>query len=94
MVAPEDLASYPSLVDDGTTAPLATPDLAKANMLSTAWQKLKGLSKIDKQAVAKLGITFGLTYNVISNINDSVSMTLAWYMTSKKVSAVESSPSV
>jgi hypothetical protein len=52
------------------------------------WQRLKRVSRIDKEAIAKLGIAFGLTYNLVSNINGSVTLSLAWYMASKKVPAI------
>jgi hypothetical protein len=59
---------------------------ARIRMYSTkVWYKIKSISKVDKQAVAKLGIAFGLTYNIISNINGSISLSLAWYIASKKV---------
>jgi hypothetical protein len=63
-----------------------TSTSARIKMYSTkVWYKIKCISKVDKQAVAKLGIAFGLTYNIISNINGSISLSLAWYIASKKV---------
>lgn len=40
--------------------------------------------KIDRDALAKMGIDFGLTYNMISNINGSVTLSAAWYIASMK----------
>jgi hypothetical protein len=54
-------------------------------LLANSWAKLKAVSHVDKEAIAKLGIAFGLTYNLISNINGSASLSLAWYIASKKV---------
>ena len=53
------------------------------------WDTIKSISKVDKQAIAKLGIAFGLTYNIISNINGSISLSLAWYIASTKVRGVK-----
>lgn len=40
--------------------------------------------KFDREKVAKMGIDFGLTYNMISNINGSVTLSTAWYIASMK----------
>eukprot|EP00539_Tryblionella_compressa_P019413 CAMPEP_0178871848 /NCGR_PEP_ID=MMETSP0747-20121128/7818_1 /TAXON_ID=913974 /ORGANISM="Nitzschia punctata, Strain CCMP561" /LENGTH=265 /DNA_ID=CAMNT_0020539041 /DNA_START=113 /DNA_END=907 /DNA_ORIENTATION=- len=53
-------------------------------VVKEAWRRVKAVSQVDKQAIAKLGISFGLTYSIISNINGSVSLSLAWYIASKK----------
>ena len=57
------------------------------NILVRSWKNLRSASKVDKATIAKLGIAFGLTYNIISNINGSISLSMAWYIASKKVSA-------
>lgn len=49
------------------------------NLLKRIMQKVKGGS------IAKMGIDFGLTYNMISNINGSVTLSTAWYIASMKV---------
>jgi hypothetical protein len=55
------------------------------NVFVRGWKKLRAVSAVDKQTIAKLGIAFGLTYNIISNINGSISLSVAWYMASRKV---------
>ena len=40
---------------------------------------------IDVDKVANLGVSFALSYSVISNINGSISLSLAWYLSSKQV---------
>ena len=57
----------------------------KKNALSRTWLKIKGAMKFDRQKIAKMGIDFGLTYNMISNINGSVTLSTAWYISSMKV---------
>jgi hypothetical protein len=42
--------------------------------------------KFDKAKIAKLGMTFALTYHIVSNINGSISFSLAWYIASSRVS--------
>ena len=60
---------------------------SNGNILVRSWKNLRSASKVDKATIAKLGIAFGLTYNIISNINGSISLSMAWYIASKKVSA-------
>ena len=43
--------------------------------------------KIDLDRMAKTGISFGISYSIISNINGSLSLSLAWYLASKKVNS-------
>lgn len=54
------------------------------NIFKRAWRKVRGAMKLDRQAIAKMGIDFGLTYNMISNINGSVTLSTAWYIASMK----------
>jgi len=55
-----------------------------SNILKYTWRKIKGAVKFDKDKMAKMGIDFGLTYNMISNINGSVTLSTAWYIASMK----------
>ena len=41
----------------------------------------------NREKIAKMGVAFGLSYSIISQINGSVSLSLAWYISSKNVSA-------
>lgn len=43
--------------------------------------------RVDRKQVAELGMSFMLTYNLVSNINGSVFLSLAWYISSIRVSA-------
>lgn len=52
---------------------------------TSTWRKIKNAMTFDKQAFAKLGIGFGLTYSFISNINGSITLSVAWYFASIKV---------
>ena len=38
-----------------------------------------------KRRVAKTGVSFGLTYMLISNLNGSICLSLAWYIASQQV---------
>jgi len=51
---------------------------------TSTWRKIKNAMTFDKQAFAKLGIGFGLTYSFISNINGSITLSVAWYFASIK----------
>jgi len=61
-----------------------TTTRTRNNILIGAWRKMRGAMKFDRQAIAKMGIDFGLTYNMISNINGSVTLSAAWYIASMK----------
>lgn len=64
------------------------------NQTSTSTSKRRWLSRrtwsqavrVDRKHIAELGISFMLTYNMVSNINGSIFMSLAWYITSIRVS--------
>lgn len=55
-----------------------------STMVMKAWQKIRNAMKFDRKAIAKLGVDFGLTYNMISNINGSFTLSTAWYIASMK----------
>jgi hypothetical protein len=59
----------------------------ESGMLSKIGSRLSNLVSFDKKRVAKLGVSFMITYNLISNINGSIFLSLAWYITSLRVSA-------
>jgi hypothetical protein len=87
---PQNMSLPLLLSDDGmlpsirSTIPAST-STTRNNLITNTWQKLKGAMKIDRDALAKMGIDFGLTYNMISNINGSVTLSAAWYIASMKV---------
>ena len=41
--------------------------------------------KVDKENIAKMGVDFFLTYNMVSNVNGSITLSSAWYIASMKV---------
>jgi ribosome-associated toxin RatA of RatAB toxin-antitoxin module len=55
--------------------------------LSKVFRRFPNVISFDKKRFAKTGVAFALTYSIISNINGSISLSLAWYMASKQVSA-------
>lgn len=80
LLSDEELISQiqPPVSTTGTTT-------RSSNILKYAWRKIKGSVKVDKEKIAKMGIDFSLTYNMISNINGSVTLSTAWYIASMKV---------
>jgi len=78
ILSDEDL--LPSMQSSVTANTAAT----RKSILANTWQKIKGAMKFDRQAIAKMGIDFGLTYNMISNINGSVTLSAAWYIACMK----------
>lgn len=44
--------------------------------------------RVDKKQIAELGMSFMLTYNLVSNINGSIFLSLSWYIASVRVSGV------
>lgn len=47
---------------------------------------LDNIFKFDKQRFTKLGVAFAVTYNIISNLNGAITLSVAWYVASKRVS--------
>lgn len=81
---PQNLTLPVILSDEDTLPSLQSSVMTRNNFLSNTWQKIKGAMKFDRQAIAKMGIDFGLTYNMISNINGSVTLSASWYIASIK----------
>ena len=50
--------------------------------------RLSNVFGIDKAAIRKKGVSFALAYSIISNLNGAISLSVAWYMTVKRVSSV------
>lgn len=48
---------------------------------------ISDLFGIDHKKISSLGVTFALSYSIISNINGSVSLSVAWYMSCQRVSS-------
>jgi len=61
-----------------------TATTTRSFFLSYTCRKIKGATKFDRQTIAKMGIDFGLTYNMISNVNGSFTLSAAWYIASMK----------
>lgn len=47
---------------------------------------ISNLFGIDRKAISSLGVTFALSYSLLSNINGSISLSVAWYMFCQRVS--------
>ena len=75
----------PTIIYNSATA-TSTSTSTSNNILIDTWNKIKSSMKFDKQAIIGLGFDFGLTYNFISNINGSITLSVAWYIASMKVS--------
>jgi hypothetical protein len=43
-------------------------------------RKISTLFGIDPSRISRLGVAFALSYSIISNINGSISLSVAWYM--------------
>lgn len=84
LILSDDGHSIQPLVTTSATTRTATATATSSNVLSKFWRKIKEAMKFDKQAIAKLGIDFGLTYNMISNVNGSITLSTAWYIASMK----------
>lgn len=48
--------------------------------------QLSNLFQFDKSKAASMGVAFAMTYNFISNINGSITLSTAWYIASVRVS--------
>jgi len=63
--------------------PLVVVESAEA-MIPNVFSRLSNAIGFAKRRFAKAGAAFGLTYIIISNLNGSISLSLAWYMASKQ----------
>merc|ERR1712194_926784 len=50
----------------------------------TVYKKITNLFGVDKNAIRSKGISFFLTYSILSNLNGALSLTFAWYLTVKR----------
>ena len=50
------------------------------------YQRITNNFGVDKAAIRKKGVSFALAYSIISNLNGAISLSVAWYMTVKRVS--------
>lgn len=61
----------------------------KVEMMAPFQQTYKGISNlfgVDRKQISKLGVSFALSYSIISNLNGAISFSIAWYMSCKRVS--------
>ena len=81
--------TFPLLLsDDGHSIQsliTTTTKQKRSSVLTRVWGKITESMKFDRKEIAKMGIDFGLTYNMISNINGSITLSTAWYIASMKV---------
>lgn len=69
------------------TVATATP---RENVLSRIIpSQVTNLFQFDKSKAASMGVSFAMTYNFISNINGSITLSTAWYIASIRVSLGE-----
>ena len=54
--------------------------------LNNIYKRITNL-KPDREAIRKKGVSFALAYSIISNLNGAISLSVAWYITVKRVSA-------
>ena len=71
-------------------APLAEIAVVEASRAKSGWisrigSKFSSMVTTNKGQLAKVGVSFAVTYNVVSNINGSVFFSLAWYIASRQV---------
>lgn len=52
------------------------------------YRRISNLFGVDTKNISKLGVSFVLSYSVISNLNGAASFSLAWYISCKQVSCV------
>ena len=60
------------------------------NLMTKICNSIGSVVRFDKKKFAKVGVSFALTYSMISNVNGSISLSIAWYMASARVSTVAS----
>jgi hypothetical protein len=70
--------------------PLGTASqvIERAGPCKRVYRKISSLFGIDPHRISKLGVAFALSYSVISNINGSLSLSVAWYLSCTRVSTV------
>lgn len=51
------------------------------------YKRITKLFGVNKLAIRKHGVSFALAYSIISNLNGALSLSVAWYMTVKRVSS-------
>ena len=62
--------------------------------LKGIYEKITNLFGVDRLSLRKRGVPFLLAYSVISNLNGAVSLSVAWYLTVKRVSFVSGASGV
>ena len=50
-----------------------------------AYTKISNLFGIDTKRISSLGVAFALSYSIISSINGSISLSIAWFIACKRV---------
>lgn len=71
-----------------TQPPLPLPTIdtnTKGLVLPKFVGNVCSILRIDVDKIANVGVSFALTYSIISNINGSISLSLAWYISSNQV---------
>jgi hypothetical protein len=66
----------------------ASQVIERAGPLNRVYKKISTLFGIDPHRISKLGVAFALSYSVVSNINGSLSLSVAWYLSCTQVRTV------
>ena len=66
----------------------ASQRIENAGQLKRVYKRIANVFGVDKQAIRSKGVSFLLTYSIMSNLNGALSLTFAWYLTVKRVSGV------
>lgn len=51
------------------------------------YENISNLFGIDTKQISKLGVSFALSYSLMSNLNGAISLSVSWYMSCKRVSS-------
>jgi EF hand len=54
--------------------------------LQRTYKRIGNLFGLDTKEISKLGVSFALSYSIISNLNGAISLSVAWYISCKRVS--------
>jgi len=62
----------------------ASQRIENAGQLKRVYKRIANVFGVDKQAIRSKGVSFLLTYSIMSNLNGALSLTFAWYLTVKR----------
>lgn len=62
----------------------ASQKVEKRAPFRSASRAISNLFGVDSKKLSRLGVAFALSYSIISNINGSITLSIAWYMSSRR----------